>query len=79
MEKEEEEEGSRRRVEGRRYRGVVAPSWPRRESWGGRESATGKEETEMGRGSWGGDIFTHRGTPWPTLAQLPSPGYADTF
>ena len=57
----EEEEGSRRRVEGRRYRGAVAPPWPRRESWGGRESATGKEETERGRERRGGNIFIQRG------------------
>ena len=79
-EEEEEEEGSRRRVEGRRYRGAVAPPWPRRESWGGRESATGKEETERGRERGGEEVFLpSAGTPWPTLAQLPCIGYADTF
>jgi len=83
-EEEEEEEGSCRRVEGRHCRGAVAPPWPRRESWGGRESATGKEETERGRERererGGEELFLpSAGTPWPTLAQLPCIGYADTF
>ena len=77
---EKEEESSRRRcVEGRRCRGAVAPPWPRRESRGGRESATGKEETERGRGRRVGVFLPSAGTPWPTLAQLPCIGYADTF
>ena len=80
VEKEEEgEEGGRCRSEGRSCRGAVAPPWPRRERWGGRESGTGKEETERGRERRVGVFLPGAGTPWPTLAQLPCIGYADTF
>ena len=84
-EEEEEEEGSRRRVEGRRCRGAVALPW-----CGGAAVAAsgelGRERERYGKGRdgkrerGGEEIFLpSAGTPWPTLAQLPCIGYADTF
>ena len=82
---EKEEEGSGRRVEGRRCRGAVVPPWPRlgeqgreRERYG--KGRDGKRERERGGERGVEEIFLPSAdTPWPTLAQLPYTGYANTF